>query len=91
MADAEPKKARKYPVVLFYIPGWPSQEPNRLMVWRVCFDGLGAAERILKRMNRRQKDCVWSLEMMTALEARKIRNKPYKPPGWKPGKSHRVE
>lgn len=90
MAEPEPKKPRRYPVVLFHIPGWPSQEPNRPMVWRVCYDGMIKAERILKRMRRREKDCVWSIEVMTAEEARKVRNKPFKPPGWRNGMSHIV-
>jgi len=86
MADAEAKKSRAYPTVLFYIPGWPSQEPNRKMVWHMHFDGQKAAAGTIKRMSRRFPEVVWCMEMMTAAEATKLRKKPYRHPDLKRGR-----
>lgn len=86
MADApeEPEqKTRRRPVVLFYIPGWPSQEPNRVMVWTVVYDGVEKAMRIVKRMRKRHRDIVWSLEMLSAGQVLRIRRKPFQ---FKPSK-----
>lgn len=74
-----PKKARAYPVVLFSIDGFPSQEPGRLMVWRIFWKGTELqAMRALKRLNRKMgKQATFSLQIMTALNARKVRMKPF--------------
>lgn len=70
------KKQRKRPVVLFWLPGWPTQEPNRRMVWRICWDGEPAAQRELKRIKKLLgKDAEWELAMMTPAEVRRLRVK----------------
>ena len=46
------KKQRKRAVVLFWIPDWPSQDPNRRMLWRICWDGEPAAQREVKRVKK---------------------------------------
>lgn len=77
-ADQPVKKARRYPVLLFHIPGWPSQDPNRRMVWRIYFDGEPKALRDLKRLSRRlRKEAVFELQHMSTAEAKKIRTKGY--------------
>lgn len=72
----EEKKQRARPVVLFYIPGWPSQDPGRRMLWRICWNGEPAALREVKRMKRLLgKDAEWEVAKMTPAQARKLKTK----------------
>ena len=79
MIEAAPeKKARRYPVLLFYIKDWPAQDPNRRMVFRVYYDGEAKALRAQKRLNKRLgKEATFEVVSMTTVEARRIRNKGY--------------
>lgn len=70
------KKQRKRAVVLFWIPDWPSQDPNRRMLWRICWDGEPSAQRELKRVKKHLgKDAKWEVAMMTPTQARNLRLK----------------
>ena len=70
------KRQRVRPVVLFYIPGWPTQDPGRRMLWRICWNGEPAALREAKRMRRiLGKDAEWEVTKMTPGQARKLRTK----------------
>lgn len=70
-------KQRNRAVVLFWIPGWPSQDPNRRMLWRLCWDGLPSAERELKRVKKTLgKAAKWEVAMMTPTQARNLASKP---------------
>jgi hypothetical protein len=72
----EKKKPPKRPVILFTIPGFPTQDPGRKMVWKVFYLGELVAMRALKRLNRKLKgEANFELVMMTAADARKIKNK----------------
>lgn len=81
MADQEAapaKRARRYPVVLFFIKDWPPQDPNRRMVFKVFYDGEAKAMRAHKRLNKRLgKEATFELASLTTAEARKIRLKGY--------------
>lgn len=46
------------------------------MIWRKKENAKNAASEV-KRMQRYMPDCVWSMEMLTATEARKVRLKPF--------------
>lgn len=74
-----PARRRAYPVVLFSIAGFPTQEPGRLMVWRIFWNGTELqAMRALKRLNKKLgKHATFSLQIMTAVEARNVRMKPF--------------
>lgn len=75
-AIIESKKQRKRPVILFWIPGWPSQDPNRRMLWRIVWNGEPTALFILKRLKKRFKDdAQWELASMTPTQARALKNK----------------
>ena len=74
----EEKKQRKRPVILFYIPDWPSQDPNRRMVWTIVWAGRPTAERELKRLKRKfKKDANWELANLSPNEVRRMRTRGY--------------
>lgn len=77
VAAAREKKERKRPVILFWIPGWPSQDPNRRMVWQIVWYGLPTAEREIKRLEKKfRKDGIrWELASMSPSEVRRLRTK----------------
>jgi hypothetical protein len=70
-ADGEVRpavKPRKRHVITFHIPGWPSQDPNRPMVWRVCYEGSARANSDIKRLNKNlKKEAVFEVQMLTPL------------------------
>ncbi len=75
-AAAKEKKQRKYPVILFYIENWPSQDPNRRMLWKICWGGGPKAEREIKGLKKRlSKKAKWELSLMTPTEARRLHNR----------------
>lgn len=70
------RKERKRPVILFWIPGWPSADPNRRMVWSIVWNGTPTAERELKRLRKKfRKDAEWELASMSPSEVQKLREK----------------
>ena len=74
----EEKKQRKRPVILFYIPDWPSQDPNRRMVWTIVWAGKPTAEREIKRLKKRfKKDACWELANLSPNEVRRMRTRGY--------------
>lgn len=75
-AVIESKKQRKRPVILFWIPGWPSQDPNRRMLWRIVWNGEPTALFLLKRLKKRFKnDAQWEVASMTPTQARALKSK----------------
>lgn len=73
---ADDKDRRKYPTVLVAIPGWPSQDPGRKMIYYVRPTPQKAA-RMLKRVKKQLPQFEWSVEHLTAPEARKLRLAPF--------------
>ena len=70
------KKQRSRPVVLFWVPGWPSQDPGRRMLWRIVWNGEPAALRELKRMKKLLgRDAEWEVAKMTPTQARGLKAK----------------
>lgn len=72
----EEKKRRKYPFVLVAIPGWPSQDPGRRMVYKVALTPQKAA-RMVKRLNKQLPQFAWSVEQLTAPDARHLKLAPF--------------
>lgn len=77
LAAKEEKKSRKRPVILFWIPGWPSQEPNRRMVWRICWEGMPRAQRDMQALKKhfRHEPVEWEIVTMSPAQARRLRAK----------------
>lgn len=72
------KKKRKRPVILCWIPDWPSQDPGRRMVWAIVWNGIPTAERELKRLQKRLgHEANFEIAMMTPQQARRLRIKGY--------------
>lgn len=70
------KKDRKRPVIVFYVPGWPNQDPDRRMVWRVASDGMTKAERDAKYLNRRLgHEAIFEVARMTPNEVYRMKSK----------------
>jgi len=79
MADAdkaEAKKRRRYPLVLVAIPGWPTQDPGRRMVYSIRPTPQKAA-RMAKRLRKQLPEFVWTTDNLLADEIRGIRNAPF--------------
>ena len=77
-AQKQERKTRKRVVILFFIPGWPSQEPNRRMVWTIAWSGRPRAEREVARLKKMfKKEVQWELASMSMLEIRRMRTKGY--------------
>jgi len=77
-AAKEEKRQRKRPVILFFIPGWPSQDPGRRMVWTIVWAGKPTAEREVKRLKRKfKKDAEWELANLSPNEVRRMRTRGY--------------
>ena len=76
-AKAE-KKVRRRPVILFWIPGWPSQDPDRRMVWKTIWGSLEYAEQELKRLKARLgSEAEWEISKLTQVEVRNLRTRGY--------------
>lgn len=74
----EQKKTRKRPVIVFWIDGWPNQDPGRRMVWRIVWGGNPVAERELDGLKKRQGHLAqWEILQLTPAEARRLRAKGY--------------
>lgn len=73
---AENRKRRKLATVLVSVPGWPSQDPGRLMIWTVRPSPQKAA-RMVKRLTRLMPEYSWSYEMLTTTEAREVKLRPF--------------
>ena len=71
------RKERKRAVILFWIEGWPSQDPNRRMLWSIVWNGEPTAKREMKRLEKKfRKDGVkWELAKMSAAEARRLKER----------------
>lgn len=73
-AEKEQRKARKRPVVLFWIDGWPTQDPNRRMVWKVYHEGKAAAERDLQHLVQTLgHEAGWEMANLSMHEVRRMR------------------
>lgn len=70
------KKRRRIPTVLVAIPGWPSQDPGRRMLYSQRPTPQKAA-RMLKRLKKQMPEFEWSVEQLTATEAREIKLAPF--------------
>lgn len=72
------KKARKRPVILCWIDGWPSQDPGRRMVWRIVWEGEPTALREVDRLRKRLgHEANFEVAKMTPQQARRLRIKGY--------------
>lgn len=79
MADAEKteaKKRRRYPLVLVAIPGWPTQDPGRLMLYQIRPTPQKAA-RMAKRLRKQMPEFIWTTADMTAAEAKALKYAPF--------------
>lgn len=77
-AAKQEKKSRKRPVILFWVPDWPSQDPNRRMVWTIVWKSKKFAEAEFRRISTLlANEANWELASMTPAEARKLRIKGY--------------
>ena len=79
MADAdkaEAKKRRRYPLVLVAIPGWPTQDPGRVMLYQIRPTPQKAA-RMAKRLRKQMPEFIWTTADMTAAEAKAIKYAPF--------------
>lgn len=74
--DDDSKKRRRYPTVLVSIPGWPSQDPGRLMLYSVRPTPQKAA-RMAKRLRRQLPEFDWTVADLTAAQAREIKQAPF--------------
>lgn len=70
------KKNRRYATVLVAVPGWPVQDPGRLMIWKVCSSPQKAA-RTVKRLTGLMPEYAWSHELLSNTEAREVKLKPF--------------
>lgn len=78
MADAalaKEKKPRRYAVVLVSIPGWPSQDPGRRMIYTQR-PSEGAARKRAGRLAMRMPEYEWTSEMLTHAEMLAIKRAP---------------
>lgn len=78
MTDAAPakeKKPRRYAVVLVSIPGFPSQDPGRRMVYTQR-PTEGMAKKRATRLAARMPEYVWTWEMLTHAELLAIKRAP---------------
>lgn len=71
------KKGRRYATVLVSVPGWPTQDPGRLMLYSTRSTPSKAA-RMIKRLRKQLPEFVWSQEMLSDTEARLVKLKPFK-------------
>jgi len=78
--DGAKKSAKKFGYLLVHVPGWPSQDPGRRMVFRE-YPTLVKAQRKAARFNRRHPDFVWEGAEMTQAEALRVKSKPFRVPG----------
>lgn len=77
VAPPKEKKPRRYPTVLVSIPGWPSQDPGRVMLYSQR-PTEGMARKMRKRLERQMPEYVWTTESLTAAEARAIKHAPFR-------------
>lgn len=75
MAEGE-RKPKKWPVVLVAIPGWPSQDPGRRMLYHVR-PSMQKAAKMAKRLKRQLPEFEWSTDQMTIAEANAMKRAPF--------------
>lgn len=76
--EKEQRRQRKRPVVLFWIDGWPSQDPNRRMVWKVYHEGKRVAEKDFEHLRvALAHEANWEMASLSMHEVRKLRAKGY--------------
>lgn len=75
-APAAAKKSRRYATVLVSVPGWPTQDPGRLMLYSTRSTPSKAA-RMIKRLRKQLPEFEWSQEMLSDTEARLVKLKPF--------------
>lgn len=74
-APTKEKKPRRYAVVLVAIPGWPSQDPGRRMVYTQR-PSEGAARKRATRLAARMPEYEWTSAMLTHAELLAIKRAP---------------
>lgn len=74
--DVITRAPRKRHTVLVVIPGWPSQDPNRPMIWTWKPSAMKAAKE-MKRMRAAMPHLIWDVEPMSATQARAIKLRPF--------------
>jgi hypothetical protein len=72
---AKEKKPRLYPTVLVSIPGFPSQDPGRRMVFTQR-PTEGMAKKRATRLAARMPEYVWTWEMLTHAQLLAIKRAP---------------
>lgn len=75
-AQAKERKQRKRTMILVSVPGFPPQDPGRLMLWEPRSTPMKAAREI-KRLEKKMPEYVWSKELLTYTEARAVKLKPF--------------
>lgn len=73
----EQRKERKRSTVLVHIDGWPIQDPGRPMVWGWRPSPQKAAREVKRLKARFPENVRWSVEPLTATQARAIKLKPF--------------
>lgn len=77
--DAAQKKERaqrKRTMITVAIPGWPPQEPGRVMIWETRSSPIKAAREI-KKLQEKMPEYIWSKELLTYTEARTVKLRPF--------------
>lgn len=71
------RKERKRSTILVSIEGWPFQEPGRLMIWGWRPSPQKAAREVKRLKQRFAPNIHFTIEPLTATQARTIRLKPF--------------
>jgi len=71
------RKERKRSTILVSIKGWPIQDPGRLMVWGWRPSPQKAAREVKRLRDRFPPEVDWTIEPLTATQARAVRLKPF--------------
>lgn len=71
------RKERKRSTILVSIKNWPMQDPGRLMVWGWRPSPQKAAREVKRLRVRFSEEIEWTIEPLTATQARAVRLKPF--------------
>lgn len=74
--ERKDRKDRRHALILVWLDGWPNQDPGRRMSWRWCGSPKKAAD-LIKGLKKRFPEFSWEYKMMTRMEAKKLRLKPF--------------
>lgn len=75
-AQKKERAQRKRTMITVSIPGWPPQDPGRLMLWETRSTPIKAAREI-KKLQERMPEYIWSKDQMTYADARRVKEKPF--------------